>query len=222
MTLLTLAREIISSAQFCYAFTYTNDRCRCYFPLNVEMEPLLGDSFHVKCDVTVVKEITPMRPPNQHLHLGHLLASQVGSDLEFEVGGDLFSAHKCILASQSTAFMAKFFGQAGKGSSTTVTRVQIDDMEPRVFKALLHFIYTDALLEVHEEDKIVMAQGLLVAADRYAMERLKLICADMLCSYINDARTAITTLDLADKHGCRRLREACKKFLTDNFARVGP
>ena len=83
--------------------------------------------------------------------------------------------------------------------------MQIDDMEPRVFKALLHFIYTDALLEVHEEDKIVMAQGLLVAADRYAMERLKLICADMLCNYINDARTAITTLDLADKHGCRRL-----------------
>ncbi|XP_066342153.1 BTB/POZ and MATH domain-containing protein 3-like [Miscanthus floridulus] len=120
-----------------------------------------------------------MRPPNQHLHLGHLLASQVGTDVEFEVGGDLFSAHKCILASQSTAFMAEFFGQAGKGSSTTVTRVQIDDMEPRVFKALLHFIYTDALLEVHEEDKIVMAQ---------------------------------------DKHGCRRLREACKKFLTDNFA----
>ena len=45
------------------------------------------------------------------------------------------------------------------------------------------------------------------------MERLKLICANMLCSYISDARMAITTLDLADKHGCPRLREACKKFL---------
>ncbi|CAD6256040.1 unnamed protein product [Miscanthus lutarioriparius] len=154
-----------------------------------------------------------MRPPNQHLHLGHLLANQVGTEVEFEVGGDLFSAHKCILASQSTA---EFFGQAGKGSCADRRH------GAEVFKALLHFIYTDALLEVHEEDKIVMAQGLLVMADRYAMERLKLICADMLCSYINDARTAITTLDLADKHGCRRLREACKKFLTDNFARVGP
>jgi len=70
---------------------------------------------------------------------------------------------------------------------------------------LLHFIYTDALPEVHEDDKVVIAQGLLVAADRYAMERLKLICANMLCSYISDARMAITTLDLADKHGCRRL-----------------
>ena len=41
--------------------------------------------------------------------------------------------------------------------------MQIDDMEPRVFKALLHFIYTDALLEVHEEDKIVMAQGVCLS-----------------------------------------------------------
>ena len=54
-----------------------------------------------------------------------------------------------------------------------------------------------------------------------AMERLKLICANMLCSYISDARMAITTLDLADKHGCPRLREACKKFLMDHFSLDG-
>jgi speckle-type POZ protein len=36
-------------------------------------------------------------------------------------------------------------------------------MEPRVFRALLHFIYTDALPEVSEKDKVRMAQGLLVA-----------------------------------------------------------
>ena len=53
------------------------------------------------------------------------------------------------------------------------------------------------------------------------MERLKLICANMLCSYISDARMAITTLDLADKHGCPRLREACKKFLMDHFSLDG-
>ncbi|XP_066384781.1 BTB/POZ and MATH domain-containing protein 1-like [Miscanthus floridulus] len=162
-----------------------------------------------------------MRPPNQHQHLGHLLAGQVGTDVQFKVGSDLFSAHKCILATRSTAFLAEFFGPAGKENRTDVSRVRIriDDMEPRVFKALLHFIYTDALPEVHEDDKVVIAQGLLVAADRYAMERLKLICANMLCSYISDARMAITTVDLADKHGCPRLREACKKFLMDHFSK---
>ena len=213
MTLLTLAREIISSAQFCYAFTYTNDRCRCYFPLNVEMEPLLGDSFHVKCDVTVVKEITPMRPPNQHLHLGHLLASHVGTDVEFEVGGDLFSAHKCILASQSTAFMAEFSGPAGNANAGVTQVLRIDNMEPRVFEALLHFIYTDTLPEVSEEDKVGMAQGLLVAADRYAMERLKLICEEKLCGYI-DVGTVATILTLAERHNCHGLKKACFDFLS--------
>ena len=224
LTLLTFAREIISSAQFCYAFTSRYDKCRCYFPFNTEMEPLIGDSFHVKCDVTVVKEITPiLRPPDLNLYFGHLLASQVATDVTFEVGSDLFSAHKLVLATRSRAFMAEFFGPAGKGSSTTVTRVQIDDMEPRVFKALLHFIYTDTLPELHEDDdKIVMAQDLLVAADRYDMGRLKLICADMLCNYVNDARAAFAMLELADKHCCRRLKVKCMKLLKGHFAKVAP
>lgn len=129
--------------------------------------------------------------------------------MAFEVGGDLFSAHKCVLATRSTAFMAEFFGPVG--STSAVTRVRIDDMEPRVFKALLHFIYTDTLPDEVRvgDDKIVVAQGLLVAADRYAMERLKLICRDMLCNYVKDARTAVATVHLADKYGCRRLKEAC-------------
>uniref|UniRef100_A0A0A8XQE8 BTB domain-containing protein n=1 Tax=Arundo donax TaxID=35708 RepID=A0A0A8XQE8_ARUDO len=74
--------------------------------------------------------------------------------------------------------MAEFFGP-GK-ESTTVARMPIGDMEARVFKALLHFIYTESLPEIDEGEKVVMVQGLLVAVDRYKMERLKLICGDML------------------------------------------
>ncbi|WVZ83080.1 hypothetical protein U9M48_030260 [Paspalum notatum var. saurae] len=58
-----------------------------------------------------------------------------------------------------------------------------------------------------------MAQGLLVAADRYNMETLKLICTDMLYTYI-DASTPLTTLELAYEHGGRRFHQACLfKFL---------
>ena len=118
--------------------------------------------------------------------------------------------------------MAEFSGPAGNANAGVTQVLRIDNMEPRVFEALLHFIYSDTLPEVSEEDKVGMAQGLLVAADRYAMERLKLICGDLLCSYIKDARTAVTTLDLADKHGCRRLKEACMKYLMDQFANDAP
>lgn len=57
-----------------------------------------------------------------------------------------------------------------------------------------------------------MAQHLLVAADRYCLERLKMICEDMLRNFI-DTNTAATTLELAEQHGCRRLKERCLNFL---------
>jgi speckle-type POZ protein len=53
------------------------------------------------------------------------------------------------------------------------------------------------------------------------MERLKLICGDMLCSCI-DATTAVATRELAEKHGCLKLKEACIKVIRDWLAKVTP
>jgi speckle-type POZ protein len=51
------------------------------------------------------------------------------------------------------------------------------------------------------------------------METLKLICGDMLCNHI-DARTATTLLQLADSHGCRRLKQACTRAIKDMLEKV--
>uniref|UniRef100_A0A8I6YD49 BTB domain-containing protein n=1 Tax=Hordeum vulgare subsp. vulgare TaxID=112509 RepID=A0A8I6YD49_HORVV len=86
--------------------------------------------------------------------------------------------------------------------------IEICDMEADVFKTLLYFIYTDSvpLLDV------VMAGHLLVAADRYDIPRLKVICEEKLCSHI-DSNMVATSLALAEQHGFRRLKEACFQFL---------
>jgi speckle-type POZ protein len=52
-----------------------------------------------------------------------------------------------------------------------------------------------------------------VAADRYNVERLKLICEHKLCSHI-DANMVATTLALADQHKCIGLKEACLQFIS--------
>jgi speckle-type POZ protein len=57
-----------------------------------------------------------------------------------------------------------------------------------------------------------MAQNLLVAADRYGIDRLRLICEDKLCGYV-DARNVGTILALAEQHHCNGLKRACFKFL---------
>ncbi|CAL4991234.1 unnamed protein product [Urochloa decumbens] len=192
------------------------------FSTQLNASPLLGDRFQVRCVLSVVDEVTAVAPPDIHRHLGGLLASQqLGGDMTFHVGGELFAAHKYILAARSPVFMADLFGPPGKENAA---HVRIDGIEPRVFRALLHFIYTDtlpdqAVNEGDDGDKVAMAQGLLVAADRYGMERLKSICGDVLCNHI-DARTAMPLLQLADSHGCRRLKEACIRTIKDLLAKV--
>ncbi|KAM3371003.1 hypothetical protein ACQJBY_018388 [Aegilops geniculata] len=93
--------------------------------------------------------------------------------------------------------------------------ITIDEMQPAVFKAFLHFIYTDTMPsmdDLDDDDKREMVKHLLVAADKYAMERMKMICEGMLCKCL-DAETIATFLALADQHHCSNLKDACIEFM---------
>jgi speckle-type POZ protein len=88
-------------------------------------------------------------------------------------------------------------------------------MQPAVFRALLRFIYTDSLPAVddlNKEDSLEMTRHLLVAADRYAMDRLNLVCAQILSKSL-DVESVTTTLGLADRHNCSVLKDACIEFI---------
>uniref|UniRef100_A0A453LS80 BTB domain-containing protein n=2 Tax=Aegilops tauschii subsp. strangulata TaxID=200361 RepID=A0A453LS80_AEGTS len=181
-------------------------------------ELLKDDSFTVKVDVTVMGEFHARKAPSVvvppsdiHRHLGDLLSSKAGVDVEFRVGGETFSAHRLVLAAQSPVFRAEFFGPMMEGTITEP--ICIDDIEAEVFKALLTFMYTDTLPDMDQQEESAMAQHLLVAADRYDLERLKLICEDKLCKHI-DTSSVATILALAEQHHCHELKAACLVFLS--------
>lgn len=128
-----------------------------------------------------------MPPPDMRRHLGELLAGGVGADVVLEVGAEAFRAHRSILAARSPVFKAELLGgptdkdAAAPTTSTTSRRLRIHDIESSVFRAMLHFIYTDSLPpEIGAGDEMVMAQQLLVAAQRYKLEGLKWICEDVI------------------------------------------
>lgn len=181
---------------------------------------LRDDCFRVRCDVAVFSEMRTedrdatagaivVPSPDLGQHLGQLLSGGQGTDVTFEVAGETFPAHRYILAARSPEFMAELFGSM---EEKTATCIRIEDMEARVFKALLHFIYTDPLPEIDEGDMMVMAQHLLVAADRYDMERMRIICEEKLSGYIDPSTVAIA-LALAVQHGCVGLKKECFQFL---------
>ncbi|CAN6305181.1 unnamed protein product [Urochloa humidicola] len=189
-----------------------------------ESEHLKDDSFTVRCDLLVINEFraeektevatsafVSVPPSNLRQDLGHLLLTERGADVVFEVGGQTFAAHRCVLAARSPVFSAELFGAMKESNTTGVIR--IEDMEAQAFKALLHYIYTDSLPKMKKRKRrMSMSQHLLVASDRYNLERLKLICEKKLCGCI-DVGTVGSILALAEQHHCHRLKKACLSFL---------
>ncbi|VAI38436.1 unnamed protein product [Triticum turgidum subsp. durum] len=184
---------------------------------------LRDDRLTIECIVTVIKkphvvDTKPfpkidMPPSDMTADVGRLLEEKEGFDVSFIVGEETIEAHRFVLAMRSPVLKAELYGpmrEARPGQSIT-----IKDMQPVVFKALLHFIYTDSLpgdMDLEGGKDTDMVRLLLVAADRYAMERLKLVCQSILCDDLN-ADTVATTLALADQHNCHRLKDACLEFM---------
>ncbi|XP_021813781.1 BTB/POZ and MATH domain-containing protein 3 [Prunus avium] len=194
-------------------------------------EFLRDDCLVLNCTVGVVR--TRLERPKQFSitvpssdmgrDLKDFLDSEAGCDIVFQVGDELFKAHKLILAARSPVFRAQFFGLVGDCS---IDKVVVKDVEPFIFKAMLLFIYTDKLPNVHEVmgssplcTFTVMVQHLLAAADLYNLERLKVLCESKLCEEIT-TETVATTLALAEQHHCPQLKAVCLKFAA-NPANLG-
>lgn len=106
---------------------------------------LKDDCLHVHCCVGVVKSRTegpkiysiPVSPSNIGLHFGQLLESGKGSDVNFEVDGESFSAHKLVLAARSPVFRAQLYGPM---KDRNTERITIEDVEAPVFKVFCNSI----------------------------------------------------------------------------------
>jgi speckle-type POZ protein len=155
-------------------------------------------------------------PSDIAAHFGELLEDGAGCDVTFRVRGEAISAHRFVLAARSPVFRAQLFGSMREATKAPQQHVTIRGVQPAVFRSLLHFIYTDSLpattTDLKGDQNTEMIRHLLVAADRYAMERLKLVCQSMLCENLS-VGTVATTLALADQHNCDKLKDACLQFI---------
>lgn len=102
---------------------------------------LKDDCLQVHCCVGVVRSRTEgpkiysisLPPSDIGQHFGQLLESGKGVDVNFEIDGETFSAHKLVLAARSPVFRAQLYGPM-KDHNTQC--IKIEDMEPAVFKVM--------------------------------------------------------------------------------------
>ncbi|KAM3370384.1 hypothetical protein ACQJBY_017980 [Aegilops geniculata] len=174
----------------------------------------LGDGcFTIRCVLTVVTDESPFPelPSQLSSNLEGMLEDGRGADVTFRVGSHKFLGHRCVLAAQSPVFRAQFYGPMAEKDKP---RVKVVGVEPAIFQMMLRYIYTDKLPPPPAEGYSVAAmQHLMVAADMYGLERLKLMCEDELCK-IMDASIVMSTYALACQHRCNRLKDECVEFMS--------
>ncbi|KAF7024869.1 hypothetical protein CFC21_037144 [Triticum aestivum] len=126
---------------------------RCWVYKNFMKRDVLEKSKHLKddcltirCDVaiaTTVDLFIKVPPSSIKQHISDLLLSKKGTDVTFMVCGEKFAAHRCMLAARSTVFKVELFGYMKERKIGSV--IDVEDVEAKVFGALLNFIYTDSL-----------------------------------------------------------------------------
>ncbi|XP_004228476.1 BTB/POZ and MATH domain-containing protein 4-like [Solanum lycopersicum] len=193
---------------------------------------LKDDCLKINCTVGVVRStidiasLQPIQVPGSDMgsHFGMLLENMEGTDVVFSVAGEKFHAHKLVLTARSPVFRTELFDELmGDKQEIVVT-----DMEPRVFKAMLHFIYRDSLVDEEIEDTSsssipsvtdTLTAKLLAAADRYELTRLRRVCESHLCKDIS-VNSVSRTLALADRYHATELKAVCLRFAAENLAAV--
>nr|XP_014103380.2 protein roadkill isoform X1 [Bactrocera oleae] len=180
------------------------------------------DKLTIFCEVSVVADsvnisgqsnIVQFKVPECRLSedLGALFDNEKFSDVTLAVAGREFQAHKAILAARSEVFNAMFEHEM---EERKLNRVDIHDVDHEVLREMLRFIYTGKAPNLEK-----MADDLLAAADKYALEKLKVMCEEALCLNLS-VETAAETLILADLHSADQLKAQTIDFINTHATDV--
>ena len=165
----------------------------------------------IKNSVTVAGQSNPrkIKVPNCDLseNLGEVFENQKFSDVVLSVKGTEFKVHKNILSARSPVFAAMFEHDLAENRNG---KVDITDFDGDVIEEMLTFMYTGKTSKLDE-----MAEGLLGAADKYDLDRLKAMCEKQLYANLS-IENASRVLILADLHNANQLKDQTIDFLNKN------
>jgi len=159
---------------------------------------------------------------NVERDLAAALDSGKGADVTFRVGGEEIVAHRTILAMRSPVFeaMLAWDGQpaaaAASSGGGSAAAIEVEDVEPAVFRQLLRWVYTGQCEEGAIE---AMADHLLVAAAKFGVADLQALASRTMVAAL-DAEKLCDYFALAHAHDDEELKAACAALVAKEMAAV--
>ena len=181
------------------------------------------DKLTIVCDITIATDQLSVtsneRGSNQQVpkcqlvdDIGALFGDRNFCDVKLMVNGKNFHAHKNILAARSSVFAAMFRHEMAEKINNTV---KITDIDHEVFEEVLRYIYMGETSSLTDETAI----ELLIAADKYELNRLKIICEVFMGKNLTkDNVTDI--LIVADAHCSTLLKTQALEFINTHIKDV--
>ncbi|KAJ8683706.1 hypothetical protein QAD02_019498 [Eretmocerus hayati] len=121
--------------------------------------------------------------------------------------GKILFAHKILLSDLSDVFAAML----RHGTVEDLQKViKVEDIKYEVMFEVVRFIYTGEVCHLNK-----LAQELLIAADKYNLENLKVICGEYIVRSMN-IDSVVDILILADRHNAIHLKDLATKFFIEH------
>lgn len=136
------------------------------------------------------------------------------ADVTFVVEGEEIHLHRAILATRCEYFAGMFQAAFAEGARAIIP---LPDIDLDVFRAIVGYIYFDALPDEQQLDVLVLP--LLQQAQMMGLSRLSRQCQRYLEAAMAVDNTA-AMLQSADTCGADMLRVACLRFILDHFPAV--
>jgi speckle-type POZ protein len=131
------------------------------------------------------------------------------ADIQFVFKDDQVPAHSAIVAAFSPVFAAMF--EAGRFKEGQTRAVNIEDIDSKVFRKLLQFLYTGSSGSSSKDPSDVL-QALFLAADKYQVDALREICEECLIPQL-ELKNVLHLLAWAHRYGAPKLKEAAVTYI---------
>lgn len=154
-------------------------------------------------------------PSNLVDDLRKLINNPAFSDVTFLVEGQPVYATRAHLAARSEHFRALFYGGMREASGSPDEKIALPDIAHPVCLLLLEYVYTDQVGSISAD----LVVPLLIAAERFLLDRLKALCEDIIRKSIS-IENVVQIMMIAKAHRADGLKDICMDYVISNEEKI--